>query len=77
MLPDNYRAISLTKKMGFDIEYLNDQTVKGSLSLKNEDLTECLRRPKTTEKVIIDQTEPPQVAEANQPLKKEPSEIAT
>jgi len=34
MLPDNYRALSLTKKMGFDIEYLSDGTVKGSLSLK-------------------------------------------
>ena len=36
MLPDNYRALSLTKKMGFDIEYLNDGTVKGTLSLKEE-----------------------------------------
>ncbi len=43
MLPDNYRALSLTKKMGFDIEYLGDGTVKGSLSLK-EDLPDqrCL-----------------------------------
>ena len=36
MLPDNYRALSLTKKMGFDIEYLSDGTVKGVLSLKDE-----------------------------------------
>jgi hypothetical protein len=36
MLPDNYRALSLTKKMGFDIEYLGDGTVKGSLSLKED-----------------------------------------
>jgi acetyltransferase len=36
MLPDNYRALSLTKKMGFDIEYLSDGTVKGSLTLKEE-----------------------------------------
>ncbi len=36
MLPDNYRALSLTKKMGFDIEYLSDGTVKGTLSLKEE-----------------------------------------
>jgi acetyltransferase len=36
MLPDNYRALSLTKKMGFDIEYMKDGTVKGTLSLKEE-----------------------------------------
>jgi acetyltransferase len=38
MLPDNYRALSLTKKMGFNIQYLNDGTVKASLDLKNEDI---------------------------------------
>jgi acetyltransferase len=38
MLPDNYRALSLTKKMGFDLEYLNDGTVKGTLNLKEENL---------------------------------------
>ena len=37
MLQDNYRAISLTKKMGFTIEYLSDGTVKGTLNLKDED----------------------------------------
>ena len=36
MLPDNYRALSLTKKMGFELEYLGDGTVKGTLSLKEE-----------------------------------------
>jgi acetyltransferase len=36
MLTDNYRALSLTKKMGFDIEYLNDGTVKGTLNLNVE-----------------------------------------
>ena len=42
MLPDNYRALSLTKKMGFGIEYLSDGTVKASLDLKNEDIdTRC------------------------------------
>ncbi len=34
MLQDNYRALSLTKKMGFDIEYLSDGTVKGTLNLE-------------------------------------------
>ena len=38
MLQDNYRALSLTKKMGFNIEYLSDGTVKGQLSLKDEDI---------------------------------------
>ncbi|MGD6852532.1 MAG: acetate--CoA ligase alpha subunit [Candidatus Bathyarchaeia archaeon] len=38
MLQDNYRALSLTKKMGFQIEYLSDGTVKGTLDLKGEDI---------------------------------------
>jgi acetyltransferase len=38
MLQDNYRALSLTKKMGFNIEYLSDGTVKGELNLKEEDV---------------------------------------
>jgi acetyltransferase len=37
MLPDNYRALSLTKKMGFDLEYLTDGTVKGNLTLKTDE----------------------------------------
>jgi acetyltransferase len=41
MLPDNYRALTLTKKMGFDIEYLGDGTVKGTLSLKDESSEAC------------------------------------
>ncbi len=36
MLSDNCRALSLTRKMGFKQEYLNDGTVKGTLSLKEE-----------------------------------------
>jgi acetyltransferase len=45
MLTDNYRAISLTKKMGFDLEYLSDGTVKGVLDLKEEVLeTRCPQR---------------------------------
>ncbi len=38
MLPDNRRALNLTKKMGFKLEYLNDGTVKGILDLKEESL---------------------------------------
>ncbi|MEM3699961.1 MAG: GNAT family N-acetyltransferase [Candidatus Bathyarchaeia archaeon] len=36
MLPDNYRAINLTKKMGFTLKYQEDGTVKGILNLKEE-----------------------------------------
>ncbi|TRO44228.1 GNAT family N-acetyltransferase, partial [Candidatus Bathyarchaeota archaeon] len=46
MLPDNYRALSLTKKMGFNLEYLNDGTVKGVLDLREEILEERSIRPK-------------------------------
>jgi GNAT superfamily N-acetyltransferase len=52
MLPDNYRAISLTKKMGFDLEYLSDSTVKGTLDLKEEilhDTCPYLPEPPKTE----------------------------
>jgi hypothetical protein len=36
MLTDNYRAISLTRKMGFCLEYLDDNTVKGTLDLSQD-----------------------------------------
>ncbi len=43
MLPDNRRALNLTKKMGFKHEYLADGTVKGTLDLRDEMLREkCL-----------------------------------
>ncbi len=45
MLPDNYRAISLTKKMGFDLEYLSDSTVKGTLDLRDEILRDTCFLP--------------------------------
>jgi acetyltransferase len=37
MLPDNYRAINLMRKMGFTIERVDKDTVKGTLNLKEED----------------------------------------
>ena len=37
VLPDNSRALSLLKKIGFNFEYLGDGTVRGTLNLKNED----------------------------------------
>ncbi|MEM3626735.1 MAG: GNAT family N-acetyltransferase [Candidatus Bathyarchaeia archaeon] len=41
MLPDNYRAINLMKKMGFTIKYLEDGMVKGILNLKEEEIGMC------------------------------------
>ena len=48
MLPDNVRAINMTKKMGFVIKYLNDGTVRGTLDLKEE---EGVIQPKEPEAV--------------------------
>jgi acetyltransferase len=56
MLPDNQRALRLTQKMGFHIEYLPDGNVKGTLSLK-EEIKGC--KPQQAE------------TEAKQPLKQE------
>jgi acetyltransferase len=44
MLVDNYRAISLMKKMGFTITYMEDGTVRGTLNLKEEE-TQCIEPP--------------------------------
>jgi acetyltransferase len=53
MLRDNYRALSLTKKMGFNLEYLSDGTVKGVLDLKNMDADgRCRLRPNISQKVV-------------------------
>jgi acetyltransferase len=38
MLPDNHRAIRLMNKMGFNIEHLDEGTVKATLDLKEEEL---------------------------------------
>ncbi len=38
ILQDNYRAISLMKKMGFKVEYQNDGTAKAILSLVEEEV---------------------------------------
>ena len=51
MLPDNYRALSTNKKMGFNLEYLSDGTVKGALDLKNMDVDGHCIRPKVSQKV--------------------------
>jgi acetyltransferase len=37
MLPDNARAINLMKKMGFTVKYLDDNTARATLNLKEEE----------------------------------------
>jgi acetyltransferase len=69
MLSDNHRALSLTKKMGFNFEYLSDGTVKGVLDLKNMDVDGRCLRPKISPKVAI--TGKIQVAEASRENKSE------
>ncbi|MDX1813647.1 MAG: GNAT family N-acetyltransferase, partial [Candidatus Bathyarchaeia archaeon] len=65
MLPDNQRALNLTKKMGFKLGYLEDGTVKGILDLKEEELsTKCL-------KPIVEPLSKTQRKEAVSPEKKE------
>jgi hypothetical protein len=41
ILPDNYRAINLMKKMGFTTEYADDGTVKATLNLREEEQGPC------------------------------------
>jgi hypothetical protein len=54
MLPDNYRALNLMKKMGFRLEYLSDGNAKGVLDLKNEDMNvQCQTTPLISEKIAI------------------------
>ena len=56
MLPDNYRALNLTKKTGFTLEYLSDGTVKGVLDLKNEDVdVRCRLRPNISQKAVAEE----------------------
>jgi len=53
MLPDNFRAISLMKKMGFTITYPQDDTAKGTLSLKEEEPKIECPEPKSVEESQI------------------------
>ncbi|MCW3984178.1 MAG: GNAT family N-acetyltransferase [Candidatus Bathyarchaeota archaeon] len=78
MLQDNYRALSLTKKMGFQIEYLSDGTVKATLDLKGEDIdfrcvTRNLPEPPKDEKVAKSEELP--IVEAK-PIAKESREAS-
>jgi acetyltransferase len=60
MLADNLRAISLMKKMGFAIEYSEDGTVRGKLSLKEEESQSPCEEPKIAEEPKVE-TKSPQV----------------
>ena len=56
MLRDNYRALSLTRKMGFNFEYLSDGTVKGVLDLKNMEVDgRCHLRSNISQKVVAEE----------------------
>ncbi len=57
MLPDNYRAINLMKKMGFTVTYMEDGTAKGGLNLKEEEMLKC-PEPRKIEGPQV-QAEPP------------------
>src|SRR5208283_4987060 len=73
VLPDNTRALSLLKKMGFNFEYLGDGTVRCTLNLKNEDSdNRCQDQPKKTENP---ETETPTNA-SEQPDHKKQKEIS-
>jgi acetyltransferase len=41
ILPDNYRAMNLMKKMGFTLSYMEDGNVKGILNLIEEEQAKC------------------------------------
>jgi acetyltransferase len=68
MLPDNYRALNLTRKMGFKLEYLEDGTVKGILDLKEE--ARCLE-PKNTEGIAAAEKEETSALKENKGAKQE------
>ncbi len=76
ILQDNYRALSLSKKMGFKIEYLNDGTVKAELNLKEEDIDfRCIQQklpepPQTKQEKQLQEIPVPQ----SKKVMKEPKE---
>jgi acetyltransferase len=59
ILQDNYCALSLTKKMGFKIDYLSDGTVKATLNLKEEELDLRCQQPKVSS--LVSTKEEPKV----------------
>ncbi len=76
MLRDNYRALSLTKKMGFNLEFLSDGTVKGVLDLKNMDADgRCHLRPNISQKAVAEEPRITQASEEKRDIQ-EQSEVA-
>ena len=63
MLPDNYRAINLMRKMGFTIERVDQDTVKGTLNLKEEDQKSRHANKKNAQETQAKQKEEEPVAE--------------
>jgi acetyltransferase len=64
MLQDNYRALSLTKKMGFKIDYLSDGTVKANLNFKEEILGLRCEQPEASSLVTTKEQPVVQAKEA-------------
>jgi acetyltransferase len=71
MLPDNYRALNLTKKMGFKLEYLEDGTVKGILDLKEEIFEARCRELESLQKVPEAEKQKAPVSKENKEAKQE------
>jgi acetyltransferase len=60
VLPDNARAMDLMKKMGFRFEYVSEDTVRGTLNLKDEGYdTTCLARSTNPVKTEPEAPSPP------------------
>jgi acetyltransferase len=59
MLPDNYRAINLMKKMGFTIERIDTDTVKGTLNLQEEDQKSRRSTKKSAQATQVEHKEEP------------------
>ncbi|MFZ0965838.1 MAG: GNAT family N-acetyltransferase, partial [Candidatus Bathyarchaeia archaeon] len=63
ILPDNYRAMNLMKKMGFTLSYMEDRNVKGILNLIEEEQAKCLE-PRNAQEPRVE-AEPAQVKNRN------------
>ena len=53
MLPDNVRALNLVKKMGFTLRYMEDDTTKGTLNLKEEERMIQCEEPESRQETKI------------------------
>jgi acetyltransferase len=77
MLQDNYRALSLTKKMGFTITYLDDGTIKGELNLKDEEEDQRCTQPASTETNTEATAKPEEVQASNDKVSEKQAEKAS